>query len=638
MRLALAICISALVAAQAPAQDAFVGLHEPATDGQFYWVGTNWSELRAKNLDMSRQGFQLVDLDAYSQGGEHKFTSVWRSGSPNTSFDRLRWDDFTRENDRRTRRGERLIRFRRYKDGSDTFHVGVWAPGTDAFYLWVGVNWTDFKSKWEELSRGGLRLVDLETWTEGPERKWAGVWREGHDAHMLWVGEEWGGFQAKHDEFTRQGLHLTVLRFYEDGSSRRYAGVWREGAVSQNLVLSEDFEKLRGRVDQLSATGQLLSRLVTLPGRPECLNQLSSGSPDSSPDSLPGSSLHCEGPPASCTSASTGARYRRPISSSGGNANGVLLSALEPMDAFLTLPFANRQVSLGSGWLYKRDDWHRAIDYQRPGALDFPVRAAAAGRVIFVGWDNWSGNTVVLSHDVNGGTDNYRTIYMHLRNGPHNDCGKAWDASVGSIGGQEKRYAYKARLNSTGCFETWARHPMPLYWGTDDQALASDLFGKTLQAGDEIGWAGETGPGGAGLGLSFDGPPPTGFGPPNTHLHIYFARRNPSDSLWYYFDPYGVYAEARFYGGTVTSPPPSDCARYPSAWKDGQPQYQSSATDGPEPSAGNLCGGCTATPPGTRGTCASGLVCHSGRCEEPCPPWKRIDDRCMCVERPSPWP
>ena len=168
------------------------------------------------------------------------------------------------------------------------------------------------------------------------------------------------------------------------------------------------------------------------------------------------------------------------------------------MDRFLTLPFANRQVRLAQGWVYSTSSMHRAIDYQRPGALTFPARAAAAGTVLFSGWDVWAGNIVVVSHDI-GGTDTYRTLYMHLRNGAQADCASAWSLSVPSRSG-ESRNAYRARLNSSGCPQTASlRHPIPLYWGTADQTLPPDMVpGKVLQAGDFIGWAGETGPGGSG--------------------------------------------------------------------------------------------------------------------------------------------
>jgi hypothetical protein len=43
--------------------------------------------------------------------------------------------------------------------------------------------------------------------------------------------------------------------------------------------------------------------------------------------------------------------------------------------------------------------------------------------------------------------------------------------------------------------------------------------------------AGDTGPGGK---------RGAGTGATNIHLHVFFARKDPSDDKWYFFDPYGI--------------------------------------------------------------------------------------------------
>jgi hypothetical protein len=87
------------------------------------------------------------------------------------------------------------------------------------------------------------------------------------------------------------------------------------------------------------------------------------------------------------------------------------------------------------------------------------------------------------------------------------------------------------------------------------------LVGTHVSRGRIIGHAGLTGSGGCGC-LK---PGWTKDSGPNTHLHIVFARRDPSDGEWYIIDPYGIYAQQSCY-------PPYEadisayCARYPSAW------------------------------------------------------------------------
>jgi hypothetical protein len=50
-----------------------------------------------------------------------------------------------------------------------------------------------------------------------------------------------------------------------------------------------------------------------------------------------------------------------------------------------------------------------------PADRGFRARAAAPGKVVYIGWDNWSGNTIVISR-ANGteNADRFPPIYMHF--------------------------------------------------------------------------------------------------------------------------------------------------------------------------------------------------------------------------------
>jgi hypothetical protein len=58
----------------------------------------------------------------------------------------------------------------------------------------------------------------------------------------------------------------------------------------------------------------------------------------------------------------------------------------------------------------------------------------------------------------------------------------------------------------------------------------------------------------------------------NTHLHLFCARRDPTDNKWYFIDPYGIYASGSCYPAFNT-PVNSPCARYPVMWNGGKAQY-----------------------------------------------------------------
>lgn len=104
----------------------------------------------------------------------------------------------------------------------------------------------------------------------------------------------------------------------------------------------------------------------------------------------------------------------------------------------------------------------------------------------------------MVSHDVGGVEDAYRTIYMHVRNGPDHDAAAAWDQSVPTCNADQKA-DYVELLEETGV-------PQKAFW----------------------------------------------------------ARRDATNNLWCFFDPYGIYARPDCHPAGVTDPL-GPCARWGSA-------------------------------------------------------------------------
>ena len=145
---------------------------------------------------------------------------------------------------------------------------------------------------------------------------------------------------------------------------------------------------------------------------------------------LPSTANHCEGLPGTCGAPGpdAGVNYRWPVDDEG-TTRYARVSSISTPDQFLTLPFSDTGVKRGAIWRYGNGSWHHAGDYGKGGPT-FEVKAAAPGRVIFIGYEWFAGNTIVMSHDVDGRQDAYRTIYMHMRNGAAADCAAAWNVSV----------------------------------------------------------------------------------------------------------------------------------------------------------------------------------------------------------------
>ena len=169
---------------------------------------------------------------------------------------------------------------------------------------------------------------------------------------------------------------------------------------------------------------------------------------------------------------------------------------------------------------------------------------------------------MVISHDVDGIADVYRTIYMHLRNGPANDCANSWSNTVPTLTG-DTLTKFKGHLTASGCTQAAAtRNPAAANWGTNSQTIMVSV-NQQVNAGQQIGWAGDTGPGGNGNGDATR----------NTHLHLFTTARDASDNRFYFIDPYGIYGIPSCYPSATTGAAGGSCTRYPVAWKGGVPQY-----------------------------------------------------------------
>lgn len=209
----------------------------------------------------------------------------------------------------------------------------------------------------------------------------------------------------------------------------------------------------------------------------------------------------------------------------------------------LFVPYKNGHVRASQGWFYNSGSFHGAVDYSKDEYEEdkdptFRIHAIGAGTVRTVIWDNWSGNIVVIEHVAPNGKK-YRSAYKHMRNGFAHDLAKAKAIPLAA----DKQYDAEGKPTQTMKYKLYANLPNPsrLQWGNDRQRILVKP-GDKVRAGQQIGWSGNTGPGGAGKGLNDDGTPKNTI-TANNHLHFSVVVPNPDgdETEWVQVDPYGVY-------------------------------------------------------------------------------------------------
>lgn len=209
------------------------------------------------------------------------------------------------------------------------------------------------------------------------------------------------------------------------------------------------------------------------------------------------------------------------------------------------LPYRDGTVRAGQGWFYNSGAFHGSVDYGKssyPAGKDpaFAVHASADGRVVTAEWNDWLGNVVVIDHQAANG-DRYRSVYMHLRDGITHDQSMASAISLSAKDKQKNEDGEYGRKYRYWLYAQNASSDDTIQWGTDAQKILVKP-GDTVRAGQQIGWSGNTGYGGAGWGLNNDGEPYNATAA-NNHLHFQITALDPDTGVYVFVDPYGVYEE-----------------------------------------------------------------------------------------------
>jgi murein DD-endopeptidase MepM/ murein hydrolase activator NlpD len=535
------------------ADNVYAGIWISGSDGQKLVTESSWGTFVSLWQSYHTQSYRLVDIKVYRDvnDGQLKYHGVYRPGTwAHALYSYYTWDGFVAKWRELGGQGFRLTNIETFVDGGVRKFAGVWQAGSGGYALWGGYDWAGFVAKWQELAPT-QRLIDVAVYLDTNNVvKYIGVWRSGSGAYYLW-NAQWDSFRAKWQELAQQGLLLKTFKTYVNAAGQRYyIGIWGPGSGGYYLWINADKENFLGKYHQLESQNLRLIGIETYTGSNQCSNTCTN-------------QVNCGCPGYNYLVTGDSRWYRWPTDVVGSD-KFARLSALDATAKIFKLPFSDTRMRRVNGWLYGAGAWHLGVDYSFDGKTSIQVKSAAAGVVEFFGWDNWSGNTIIIRHDSSEGSDTYRTIYMHLRNGPLNDCAQAWTATVPTLTG-DTLTKYKDHLTATGCTQNVAtRNPNVDHWGTNAQKVTVTR-GQFVSQGQVIANTGQTGPGGV---LAGGGGTNT-----NNHLHMFFTRKDPTNNEFYFVDPYGIYGQPSCYPSNTIGSLSGLCVRYPILWQNSQMQY-----------------------------------------------------------------
>ncbi|RPB00754.1 hypothetical protein L873DRAFT_1804475 [Choiromyces venosus 120613-1] len=550
----------------------FTAIWGPSTDKTQFYTSTSWENFTASHTTIEASGYILDDLEITTFGNESIFYGIFRTGtSPSALYASTSFTQFTSKWDEYEKSGFLMHDFETYETGGTIHYAGVFHKLAGKQLRYFTTDKLNAIHAREEAVTNGYQTQDFETYLVNGTRWFAGVFRQGGKGEeRAWISTDFNEFMQMWREFRNSGLRLWDYEEYVDNGANVYAGFFRAGNETRKYdkMFGGDAEMFASMRHGLEKKGMAVDDFEVKESScpATCLNQVSDpAAKEAYTYFLPETALHCEGLPGTCNGTGQ-VVYSQPTYDEEGS-RFLKLDIINEISQLFTLPFKNNKVK-HNGWLYIPKLWHNAIDYFTEGFNGFDVHAAAPGKVIFVGWDNYAGNTIVISH----GQDKYRTIYMHMRNGAETDCKAAETRTLPWMRQVVKEVPeflpalsnYTLYLSGTACNST---SPSINHWGGKNDTITV-APGDVVKRGQRLGVAGSTGPGGCAC--------LTGWGGlAANHLHIFFAKKS-VEGKWFYFDPYGIYAPPECYPtrNDVSVPlTETPCARYPSGWKGGKPGF-----------------------------------------------------------------
>ena len=186
--------------------------------------------------DLVGQGFRLVQVNGYEVDGEPRYAAIWhRTGGPDWvarhgltgSQYQAAFDDFLGQ-------GYRLVHVSGYSDGGDARYAAIWTKASGpAWEARHGLTSEQYQAAFDELTGQGYRLVHVSGYSVGRSARYAAIWHKG--GGPAWAarhglsGEQ---YQAAFDELVRNGMRLTTVSGYAVGGQARFAAVWQDDELS----------------------------------------------------------------------------------------------------------------------------------------------------------------------------------------------------------------------------------------------------------------------------------------------------------------------------------------------------------------------------------------------------------------------
>jgi CubicO group peptidase (beta-lactamase class C family) len=223
------------------------------TDGRGWASRSNLTsaEFSAYWEQYRSEGYRLIDQEAYTVGGQLLYSGIWVENTENLGWASLRnltGADFATNFATYSRDGFMLVDTEAYNTPSGLRYSQIWVENTQ------NIGWAALRDMTAEqyadafatYRADGFRVHDIESYMVGSQQRYAAIWIKntngrGWYAYRDMTAQQYGNVWL---QLRDEGYRVTDFEVYDTANGPRYAGVWRQNTDRPNWRLKDDIGRL----------------------------------------------------------------------------------------------------------------------------------------------------------------------------------------------------------------------------------------------------------------------------------------------------------------------------------------------------------------------------------------------------------
>jgi CubicO group peptidase (beta-lactamase class C family) len=206
---------------QAPAGAAWVARHG-LTSAQYQSEFNTWTS----------QGYRLIDVSGYEEGGEARYAAIWQKYSSPAwwAYHGVSGAEHQSRFNQLAAQGFRMVHATGYNVNGTVLYAAIWEQASgQGWWAYHGVTAADHQNRFNQLSAQGYRMIDVSGYEDGGQARYAAIWVQTDGrAWQARHGLTSAGYQAAFDQLTSHGYRLARVSGYGVGGTDYYAAIFEK--------------------------------------------------------------------------------------------------------------------------------------------------------------------------------------------------------------------------------------------------------------------------------------------------------------------------------------------------------------------------------------------------------------------------